>query len=1496
MKICSTPIIYFLCLVFFTSEIHAQATWQQFASQPGTGSRQDDIFFVDENTGWTIEAQNTGSNRRGYIYKTTDGGNSWVTQDVRTGTHYRALGFTSTTRGFAGNLGAGSWSNATDTNPLYETYDGGNTWTVVPGLPSDVLGICAIQILDSQTIIAAGRVRGPGAGLSAATNGGVNMIKSTDNGATWTYIDLSSANPNIASGEGMGGIMDVHFFDQNNGYVIGMDEEIYTTTVTSATYHGKIMKTTDGGSTWSEVITVPHLGTYFWKIVFPSPNIGYASLQNNNSGYPNIRFYKTIDGGDNWTEQIIPVNGAFVQGIGFVDETTGWISGSGNASIDMFEINYSSPTATTFTYSNISQAGRERLNKYRFITDSNGSTIGYTAGSRIHVFKEPEPELGNTPCEAISVAVGASVAGSITTELTQSGGVPAPNFFSNTGSANSSIWNTGNVCEDRWYRVEAPASGGVRAEFIWTGTGSADLAVAAYTGDCSTNSPTGFTLLGADDGANLPELSVSCQNPGDSIYFRVWDFGCNDVSSFSITFTDVGNEVIGDEAYTAVNLPVNLPTLPPSSFQYGEVTGDYFETKTNNIFPSCGTYNYQNGCEDIWYKIAIPATAPIMIEANRTDAALWMGLALYNTDCPTATSQELMCVGQDITPTMTYNGTAGENVYLRVWDYDCNNTMTFDIRAYIDSNISNPTCTTNTSGNGDEPCDAPCLPIDGSSRTGVINTSFSQTGSGIPDPTLFSNTGSLESLIWNTSNTCEDIWYQVPIGPSGGFRANFTSLSGSSDLVVAAYSGTCSGLTPVDFEQLGADDGASVPVISVSCQNEGDIVYLRISEFNCNTDATFQVSLQDIFSDVPAGDEPISAIALTVDDPLFPASLTLNYTETKGIPFPTGCTNGAADFDYTNGCEDIWFEVTVPTTDYFIFEVDFANSGSIDPNMAIYNDNCPGEVAQLTCDDNGGNNSNPEIQYFANAGDRIYIRVWDSNCDLPSAMFFDIRVYTLVIPYDLPVCSTMELVFDIATPLSLIEATQTNSALSFPSIPDPAGCSNYVSNSWDNAAPADREDIWVKVEVPASGVFEVSATSTGGAGDVELAVYETADGNCGTPTGLVACDGDALAGDNTSIVVGCRTPGEIMYVRVWEKETDTDVLPSIFVTEIINSGDEVSNSEPIAVGQTLPVDLSMLTHSWGAIPSCGNHQGASGCEDKWFSTTVDGTGGFIAGIINETTDKGIAVYAGTCYDNLVEIGCSDGTGASLLISGRTQGEILYIRTWDEQCDLSDTYSIELSSRGVLLSPIAWLQGPYLLGATTMTTDLETNSYLPLIQPYTVLGWHSGNESTTTAVLANYPVVDWVLLELRNALDNTQVLETKAGLLMENGVITDVDGVSSVPFSQPDGSYYVVVRHRNHLGIMTQSPVNLLTATPTTIDFGTVALHGNSPSGLVNGNQVLWMGDATSSGTVDAADRSEVWNDRNQTGYISSDTNLDGTSNASDRSDVWNNRNKTQQLP
>ncbi len=224
---------------------------------------------------------------------------------------------------------------------------------------------------------------------------------------------------------------------------------------------------------------------------------------------------------------------------------------------------------------------------------------------------------------------------------------------------------------------------------------------------------------------------------------------------------------------------------------------------------------------------------------------------------------------------------------------------------------------------------------------------------------------------------------------------------------------------------------------------------------------------------------------------------------------------------------------------------------------------------------------------------------------------------------------------------------------------------------------------------------------------------------------------------------------------------------------------------------------------------------------------------------------------------------------------------------------------------LLLNAKVMLEGPYNSGTLMMDDDLRTGNYIPTEEPFASLGFTSVNnvgEETISdlSILntnGNTAVVDWLFVELRSNADPNVVVATRSGLLLRDGSVVDVDGISSLTFNDlNEDTYYVAIRHRNHLSVRTANAVSLSASSATLVDFTSAAtpVNGTAARKDINGTLVLWAGDANTNNQVDAADRSETWNNRNQTGYLDADVDMSGSVTASDRSITWNNRNKVGQ--
>jgi len=226
-------------------------------------------------------------------------------------------------------------------------------------------------------------------------------------------------------------------------------------------------------------------------------------------------------------------------------------------------------------------------------------------------------------------------------------------------------------------------------------------------------------------------------------------------------------------------------------------------------------------------------------------------------------------------------------------------------------------------------------------------------------------------------------------------------------------------------------------------------------------------------------------------------------------------------------------------------------------------------------------------------------------------------------------------------------------------------------------------------------------------------------------------------------------------------------------------------------------------------------------------------------------------------------------------------------------------SAEINVSLSVVNTKVFLQGPFNSG--TMSTSLNSLDYLPLIQPYSSAPWnYMGEEIVAADFFSTHPeFVDWVLVELRTGISAGTTVAKRAALLKSNGTIVDINGIDPVAFFVPtEVEYYLVIRHRSHLPIMSSISVPLSISTQLyNFTTGQNKAYGIDPmKDLGSGIYGLITADTDGSGTVNAADRSNAWNQRNLSGYFGTDIDLSGTVNAADRSEIWNNRNLSTQVP
>lgn len=230
-----------------------------------------------------------------------------------------------------------------------------------------------------------------------------------------------------------------------------------------------------------------------------------------------------------------------------------------------------------------------------------------------------------------------------------------------------------------------------------------------------------------------------------------------------------------------------------------------------------------------------------------------------------------------------------------------------------------------------------------------------------------------------------------------------------------------------------------------------------------------------------------------------------------------------------------------------------------------------------------------------------------------------------------------------------------------------------------------------------------------------------------------------------------------------------------------------------------------------------------------------------------------------------------------------------------------TFTITITNKtaddGVKLQARALLQGAYDSKSGLMSAELNTLGLLPDNQPYQLAPFNHNGTETLGAIVrestGHDTAVDWALVELRSS--PTTVISARAAILQQDGDLVDAQtGSTTLHFaSVTSGNYYVTVRHRNHLGVITASPVNL-DSTEKLVDFSlaSTAVKGTESRFIAGKLALLWVGDINRSNTLTASgpgndttsllstvitseENPNAYTNYTLQGYLPTDLNMDG---------------------
>lgn len=258
--------LFFFCIITLTT----YSQWFGQSPKP-LGNNLKSIDIINDNIIWAV-----GDN--GALIKSGDGGNSWQCKPINNKYQLQQIKFLDELNGFicGRELEYVIGSNEKYYGIILTTNDGGNNW-----------------ILKYRTQRKLNRTFFFNALIGWAVADSGKFVKTTNGGADWTehYCGFQA------------NLIDIKFFDEFNGWMI-------------STYgDGGVFKSTDGGNIWS--VYNPMFNSSFYCMSFISANTGWVCSS---------EMFKTIDGGQSWTQLSSTGGTTLWSYIQFVDEGIGWCS------------------------------------------------------------------------------------------------------------------------------------------------------------------------------------------------------------------------------------------------------------------------------------------------------------------------------------------------------------------------------------------------------------------------------------------------------------------------------------------------------------------------------------------------------------------------------------------------------------------------------------------------------------------------------------------------------------------------------------------------------------------------------------------------------------------------------------------------------------------------------------------------------------------------------------------------------------------------------------------------------------------------------------------------------------------------------------------------------------------------------------------------------------------------------------------------------------------
>lgn len=202
------------------------------------------LYFQSETVGYA-------TTQEGEVFKTIDGGESWISLNLSSPVPLRTIFFVNNDIGYV--FGGKSECSPSPCEPygsiVYKTTNGGDSWKK-QNVPYEWSELYSAYFFNENNGFAVGK------GLS---------IKTTNGGNTWKSFRNEKSS-----------FTKISFLNQKDGYALGLI--------------GGFFKTVDGGQSWKEINVNNEKRTF--NFYFINETIGYVNNSN--------KLFKTTDGGNSW--------------------------------------------------------------------------------------------------------------------------------------------------------------------------------------------------------------------------------------------------------------------------------------------------------------------------------------------------------------------------------------------------------------------------------------------------------------------------------------------------------------------------------------------------------------------------------------------------------------------------------------------------------------------------------------------------------------------------------------------------------------------------------------------------------------------------------------------------------------------------------------------------------------------------------------------------------------------------------------------------------------------------------------------------------------------------------------------------------------------------------------------------------------------------------------------------------------------------------------------